>query len=214
MNSSGFITTPQVNNQLPLHVSDMIPMSVGEIVLLLERQRCVGCEGRLKITKINGNGALTVVMKCVECKEVNTWASSPKIVSYQYKNIYVHTARVVVAAILSGLTYRMFAESHDLAGEQHLGEYQWAVWEERVGKAVVELLEVSERNARKEHIVDNKIKGTVDCRWSSRGHNAEEATVILCDVASGKVLYHSHLTRKPNAESKFAGMIYLLIFII
>jgi hypothetical protein len=71
-----------------------------------------------------------------------------------------------------------------------------------VGEVVEQLLKESELRARKTYILNKKMKVAIDCRWSSRGFNAEEATVSCCDITSNKVLYHSHLLRKQKNNHK------------
>lgn len=193
MDSCGYVQTTQKLKLQPLHIDDLITVSVGEIMSLLIQCCCVECGGELKFSKINGSTALCIEQQCVKCDWVVKWLSSPKITSYKYKNVHVDSARGVVGALLSGATHRAFAEGQDLAGQRHLTEDTWGSWEERVGDVVEKMLEVSERKARQECVNNKKFDVAMDCRWASCGFNAEEGTVTCCDIKGGKVIYHSHL---------------------
>jgi hypothetical protein len=73
----------------------------------------------------------------------------------------------------------------------------------KLGEYIEKKLEKSEKKWRIECAVDNtNLSAALDCRWSSRGHNAEEATVTCCCSTKNKVLTHSHLMGKQENSSK------------
>ena len=80
--------------------------------------------------------------------------------------------------------------------------------------AIAASLESVKRRMEAETIAANTLTEThldvaMDCRWSSRGFNAEEATVTCCCPATGKVLFHAHLMReqksKPLTKRDYVG---------
>jgi hypothetical protein len=109
-------------------------------------------------------------------------------------------------------------ESLDLAGIRHLGVGAWNEWSNKIGVIVNNLLAESQTKWRKKSIIIMKnnegkeIEGfdvAIDCRWSSRGYNAEEGTVLCCSLTTNKVIYESHLMRN---QGTYSGIILFLIF--
>ncbi len=97
--------------------------------------------------------------------------------------------------------YEKWAEGCDLSGIRHLGQDSWINWSIKVGDTIGALLKESQLKWRKQGAVDKGFDVAMDCRWSSRGFNAEEATVTCCCLKSNKVIYHSNLMRKQEKNS-------------
>jgi len=97
--------------------------------------------------------------------------------------------------------YEKWAESCDLAGIQHLRKDSWERWTQKIGVIVSKELLASERKWRAKCAINKEMSIAIDCRWSSRGHNAEEGTVLACCPKECKVIAHSHLMRKQENSS-------------
>jgi hypothetical protein len=88
------------------------------------------------------------------------------------------------------------------------------VWERneyKVEKVVKERLKKSEEKWREKGAVDRELDVAVDCRWSSRGFNAEEVTVLCCCLQTNKVIYHENLMRNQK-EGIFSFFSFSFLF--
>ena len=97
--------------------------------------------------------------------------------------------------------YEKWSEGCNLAGIKHLGSDSWKRWIQKIGVVVQNLLTESETTHRIKCAINSALNVAIDCRWSSRGYNAEEATVTCCCPLHGVVLAHSHLMRKKENSS-------------
>ena len=98
--------------------------------------------------------------------------------------------------------YGKWAEGNDLVGIRHCSEDTWRRCCVRVGEVVIKLLEKSQKKWRAEGAVDGGLEVAIDCRWSSRGFNAEEGTVICCCLKTNKILFHCNLMRSGIIEEE------------
>lgn len=207
--SCGFVncTSTTTNKVHKLHKDDLTTVSIGVLADLIGLHNCLYCGEKLEVVAIEGNTSLSASLWCEGCEEEYHWEASNKLGANISKNTLEDTAREVVGSILAGITYSKYFESRVLAGQRHVSKGAYMRWETKVGEIVEELLSNSEAGYRKK-IGDksgNEFKVAIDCRWSSRGFNAEEGTVVCCDLKTGAILYHAHLmrTRTGEVDGKF-----------
>lgn len=212
-----------MNTTHPLRTDDVIQVEIGQLLVMLSATKCDNCKHKCTIAKITGSAALHIVLECKNCHKLFEWSSSAKITSGTNNGMKITCdcfsccnfkfaekrdelpSRAVVGAILAGATYRTFAESAELSGVHHLSESGFQDWEDKVGEAVLVLLQKSCKQACKQYAdQDGGLDVTVDCQWSSCGYAAQEGTVVCCHKSSGKILYFTHCCKqqtKPNGIS-------------
>lgn len=84
--------------------------------------------------------------------------------------------------------YAGWSEAQDLAGIKHLGEGAYKIWSDKIGEIIIQLLEESMKKWRILSAVEEGLSCAIDARWSSRGKNAEECTVLCVSTINNKVI--------------------------
>lgn len=117
--------------------------------------------------------------------------------------------RITHAAALT-IDHRQFCDFLDLAGLQHYSKAQYFRVAARLGDVIEEKVTRSMRRAREKAKEASAKKGrsglsvAVDCRWSSRGWNAEEATITMIDLDTGAIIYLVHVLRQRGPPTTIA----------
>ena len=142
-------------------------------------------------------GQIKATLKCRACGELS-------YISNFSKDHPEAKKLLPYAAMLAGLTFTQFLQISLFANLEGVSKSTWETLEEEMRDVVTELLdEKINQNLKKiKEKIPSGIEIIIDCRWSSRGFFAEEATVTVWETQTNTIIGRYHILRKKEKDSE------------
>jgi len=165
-------------------------VDLNSLYSLTEKLTCPWCHNKIRVQRVSKNQLVfTLRVYCVECPFEVHQKSSPLVKAPSRKRRQPDIQlRLATAAQIAGLKYAQFSQFLDLLGVNPPAETAWQGVSDIVFDSVEKITIKSMQNARETARTDNDLWVIIDCRWASRGHNSEQATVLVMDGNQDKVL--------------------------
>jgi len=188
-------------------------MDINTLISGMEKLRCHSCNSFVKIERgIKNTLAFTLRIYCPKCPFELQQQSSPliKVPSRDRKQRDIQV-RLPATAQIAGLKYAQASQFLTLLGVNPPAETTWQGVSDLVFDSVEKLTMKSMQKAREVARQDNNLWVIIDCRWASRGHNSEQATVLVMDGSQDKVLLQNHQLQWCQALMMIVMMMFLMM---